>query len=100
MTDRIIGTAFSRARLFLSILIIGTLLLLTAPTFAQEKDVDVIKVNTDLVVFDVQVIDKKTKRVIAISPKKISNFRITEPNNKSAISAKTSYHFRSFYCSM
>lgn len=33
--------------------------------FAQEKEpADVIKVNTDLVVFDAQVIDKKTKRVI------------------------------------
>lgn len=32
---------------------------------AQEKDaVDVVKVNTDLVVFDVQVIDKKTKTVV------------------------------------
>ena len=33
--------------------------------FTQEKDpVDVIKVSTDLVVFDAQVIDKKSKRVI------------------------------------
>jgi VWFA-related protein len=33
---------------------------------AQKKDiVDVVKVNTDLVVFDVQVIDKKTKSVLA-----------------------------------
>src|SRR5207248_8306647 len=33
--------------------------------FAQEKEaIDVLKVNTDLVVFDAQVIDKKTKRVI------------------------------------
>src|SRR5437660_4585744 len=33
--------------------------------FAQEKEpIDVVKVNTDLVVFDTQVIDKKTKRVI------------------------------------
>src|SRR5437773_11936285 len=32
---------------------------------AQEKEaIDVLKVNTDLVVFDAQVIDKKTKRVI------------------------------------
>jgi VWFA-related protein len=32
---------------------------------AQEQDpVDVLKVNTDLVVFDAQVIDKKTKRII------------------------------------
>ncbi len=33
--------------------------------FAQEKDpIDVVKVNTDLVVFDAQVIDKKTKRTL------------------------------------
>ena len=33
--------------------------------FAQEKDpIDVVKVNTELVVFDAQVIDKKTKRTI------------------------------------
>jgi VWFA-related protein len=32
---------------------------------AQEKEpVDVIRVNTDLVVFDVEVIDKKTKRIV------------------------------------
>lgn len=36
-----------------------------AAVVAQEKDApEVIKVNTDLVVFDVQVIDKKTKAVI------------------------------------
>jgi Ca-activated chloride channel family protein len=36
-----------------------------SPSRAQEKDpVDVVKVSTDLVVFDAQVIDKKTKRVI------------------------------------
>src|SRR5206468_3373508 len=34
--------------------------------FAQQKEpaIDVVKVNTDLVVFDAQVIDKKNKRVI------------------------------------
>src|SRR5213080_1161975 len=41
-------------------------LALVAPKlFAQEiEPIDVLKVNTDLVVFDAQVIDKKTKRVI------------------------------------
>ena len=39
--------------------------LLAPKLFAQEKEpIDVVKVNTDLVVFDTQVIDKKTKRVI------------------------------------
>jgi hypothetical protein len=38
---------------------------LPSKSYAQEKEtVDVIKVDTDLVVFDAQVIDKKTKRVI------------------------------------
>jgi len=39
--------------------------LIAPKLFAQEKEqIDVVKVNTDLVVFDAQVIDKKTKRVI------------------------------------
>jgi VWFA-related protein len=46
-------------------------------TFSQEKDpVDVVKVNTDLVVFDVQVIDKKSKRIIGELAK--DDFVITE----------------------
>jgi hypothetical protein len=48
---------------------IGSILLFliasNAAAVAQEEDaVDVVKVNTDLVVFDVQVIDKKTKSVL------------------------------------
>ena len=48
---------------------IGSILLFliasNASAVAQEKDaVDVVKVNTDLVVFDVQVVDKKTKSVL------------------------------------
>src|SRR5204863_5810990 len=40
-------------------------LLALANASAQEKEpVDVIKVDTNLVVFDAQVVDKKTKRVI------------------------------------
>src|SRR5438046_1504257 len=43
-----------------------TLLLTCVGSRAQEKEPDeVIKVNTDLVVFDAQVIDKKSKRIIA-----------------------------------
>src|SRR5436305_137037 len=42
-----------------------TLLLTCVGSRAQEKEPDeVIKVNTDLVVFDAQVIDKKSKRII------------------------------------
>jgi VWFA-related protein len=50
---------------------------ITRESLAQEKDqTDVIKVNTDLVVFDAQVIDKKTKRVIGDLGK--DDFQITE----------------------
>src|ERR1700730_4524377 len=44
---------------------------------AQEKEAtDVVKVNTDLVVFDVAVIDKKTKRIN--SDLKKDDFEIVE----------------------
>src|ERR1700682_6733442 len=49
-------------------LLVTVLVLLTGFSIrglAQEKEpVDVIKVDTDLVVFDVQVVDKKPRRVI------------------------------------
>src|SRR5439155_12889027 len=46
-------------------LVIATLLAVASATYSQEKEtIDVVKVNTDLVVFDAQVIDKKTKRVV------------------------------------
>src|SRR5713226_3713840 len=52
---------------------------------AQEKEpVDVIKVNTDLVVFDAQVIDKKTKRVIGDLTK--DDFEVSEDGVKHQIS--------------
>src|SRR5713226_1505232 len=55
----------SRTELLFSLLLIATLLTLSPSLFAQEKEpVDVVKVNTDLVVFDAQVIDKDTKWVI------------------------------------
>lgn len=45
---------------------IAVTLLIFSEALSQEKEpVDVIKVNTDLVVFDVQVIDKKTKGIIS-----------------------------------
>jgi VWFA-related protein len=54
-------------------------------TFAQEKEPsEVIKVNTDLVVFDAQVIDKKSKRVIGDLTK--DDFEISEKGVKQQIS--------------
>ena len=56
-----------------------------APSRAQEKDpVDVIKVSTDLVVFDAQVIDKKSKRVIGDLTK--DDFELYEQGVKQQIS--------------
>ena len=56
-----------------------------SPSSAQEKEpVDVIKVNTDLVVFDAQVIDKKTKRVIGDLTKE--DFEIKENGVKQSVS--------------
>src|SRR5438128_936146 len=53
------------SRSLFSFLLIASLLSVFSQSLAQEKEpIDVVKVNTDLVVFDAQVIDKKTKRVI------------------------------------
>jgi VWFA-related protein len=58
---------------------------LPAKCLAQEKEpVDVIKVDTDLVVFDAQVIDKKTKRLIGDLTK--DDFEVTEKGAKQPIS--------------
>ena len=52
---------------------------------AQEKEpVDVIKVDTDLVVFDAQVVDKKTKRVIGDLTR--DDFEISENGVKQQLS--------------
>src|SRR6266446_83019 len=52
---------------------------------AQEKEpTEVIKVNTDLVVFDAQVIDKKTKRIIGDLGK--DDFQITENGIRQTVS--------------
>ena len=54
-------------------------------SLAQEKEpTDVIKVNTDLVVFDAQVIDKKSKRVIGDLTK--DDFEITQNGVKQSVS--------------
>jgi VWFA-related protein len=53
--------------------------------FGQDKEpTDVIRVNTDLVVFDAQVIDKKTKRVIGDLTK--DDFEVSEDGVKQQIS--------------
>ncbi|MDX6529043.1 MAG: Ca-activated chloride channel [Blastocatellia bacterium] len=62
-------------------LIIG----LPSKSLAQEKEpVDVLKVETDLVVFDAQVIDKKTRRVIGDLSK--DDFELYEKGVKQSIS--------------
>jgi hypothetical protein len=63
MSTRLYGSARTLG-LLIGVLVVS-LTGICRPGAAQEKDpVDVIKVNTDLVVFDAQVIDKKTRRVI------------------------------------
>ena len=55
------------------------------PGRAQDKEpIDVIKVSTDLVVFDAQVIDKKSKRVIGDLTK--DDFEIYEGGVKQQVS--------------
>src|SRR5437016_3711615 len=62
-----------------------TLLLTCVGLHAQEKEPDeVIKVNTDLVVFDAQVIDKKTKRIIGDLTK--DDFDVTDGGVRQQIS--------------
>jgi len=63
-------------------LIIAALL---ACAYSQEKDpIDVVKVNTDLVVFDVQVIDKQTGRVVGNLNKE--DFELSDNGVKQQIS--------------
>src|SRR5207245_10670247 len=55
----------ARTELLFFLLLIGTLITASHRVCAQEKETDeVVKVNTNLVVFDAQVIDKDTKWVI------------------------------------
>src|SRR5205085_991387 len=55
----------SAARTLLTLCLLSSALIAAQSSYAQEKDpIDVVKVNTDLVVFDAQVIDKKSKRII------------------------------------
>src|SRR5436190_594304 len=60
-------------------------LLVSSSPLAQEKDpVDVIKFNTDLVVFDAQVIDKKTKRIMGELAK--ADFEVSDGGVRQEIS--------------
>ena len=54
----------SAARTLLTLFLLSSALIGASNSYAQEKEVDVVKINTDLVVFDAQVIDKKTGRVV------------------------------------
>jgi Ca-activated chloride channel family protein len=66
-------------------LITITLLLTCVPVAPQEKEPDeVLKVNTDLVVFDAQVIEKKSKRIVGDLTK--DDFEITDNGVKQEIS--------------
>src|SRR5437667_7231200 len=66
--------------------VISLVLIATCGTcFSQDKEpTDVIRVNTDLVVFDAQVIDKKTKRIIGDLTK--DDFEVTDGGLRQQIS--------------
>ena len=69
----------------LLLLTIATLFAVASAVCAQEKEpIDVIKVNTDLVVFDAQVIDKKSKRIIGDLSK--DDFEVTDGGVRQQIS--------------
>jgi len=75
----------SRSELLFFFLLIGILLSISPGTLAQEKETDeVVKVNTNLVVFDAQVIDKDTKWVIGDLNK--DDFEVFENGVKQQIS--------------
>src|SRR2546423_15556478 len=66
-------------------LIIATLLAVTSVGYSQGKDpIDVVKVDTDLVVFDAQVIDKKSKRILGDLNK--DDFEVTDGGVRQQIS--------------
>src|SRR6266404_321249 len=74
-----------RTTMICLLVFITTLTGSAATADAQEKDpIDVIRVNTDLVVFDAQVIDKKTKRVIGDLTKE--DFELSDNGAKQQIS--------------
>jgi len=84
------GKYHSRQRSFVRLILAAlgfAILFAVSPvhSLAQQQDpLDVVKVNTDLVVFDAQVIDKKSKRIIGDLTKE--DFAITENGVKQEVS--------------
>ena len=73
------------SRWTLAVVILATVVGRCGYCIAQEKEAtDVVKVNTDLVVFDVEVIDKKTKRIIGDLKKE--DFEIVEDGSNQQLS--------------
>jgi len=69
----------------IQIAILSIIFLLAATIVAQQREPDeVIKVNTDLVVFDAQVVDKKSKRIIGDLTR--DDFAVTDNGVKQPIS--------------
>ena len=75
----------STNRIVLFVAVSLALIGICSASLAQEKEpADVIKVNTDLVVFDAEVIDKKSKRVIGDLEK--DDFEVSENGVKQKLS--------------
>ena len=75
----------AQTQLVLFFALIAVPFFLAPRSCAQEKEQDeVIKVNTDLVVFDAQVIDKKSKRIVGDLTKE--DFELTDNGVKQPIS--------------
>jgi len=77
----------SSTRVIVILLVLGSSFVAqsTSNLKAQTKDsIDVVKVNTDLVVFDAQVIDKKTRRIIGDLSR--DDFEVTENGVRQKIS--------------
>lgn len=84
--QRNFGSSRARVRLLSTASLVAVLLLAIATSgFAQQQEpMDVVKVSTDLVVFDAQVIDKKSKRTIGDLTR--DDFAITENGVKQEVS--------------
>jgi len=84
--QRNFGSPRSRGSLLSTASLVAVLLLAIATSgFAQQQEpMDVVRVNTDLVVFDAQVIDKKSKRTIGDLTR--DDFAITENGVKQEVS--------------
>ena len=84
--QRNFGSSRARVRLLSTASLVAVLLPAIAISgFAQQQEpMDVVKVSTDLVVFDAQVIDKKSKRTIGDLTK--DDFAITENGVRQEVS--------------